>query len=122
MRSSVSEANSRRRSKVFAKTDGLCCYCGAPINQDAFEVGHIRPQVAGGGNRTDNLVPSCGACNRAKGSRSVESFVDVFGYLRSGLKGIVTYPQARELVDAGFLAQWSHVPFRFPELLAQKPK
>jgi 5-methylcytosine-specific restriction endonuclease McrA len=46
---------------------GLCAYCGRP----AKEVEHVVPLINGGSHVVANIVPSCAACNRSKGSASL---------------------------------------------------
>jgi hypothetical protein len=48
-----------------------CEYCHAPevIATYPFEVEHIRPRAAGGGDEPDNLALACRYCNLAKGTQ-----------------------------------------------------
>lgn len=43
-----------------------CAICG---QAEATEVDHIWPRHFGGSDESENLQPTCGSCNRAKGSR-----------------------------------------------------
>ncbi|MGW3031005.1 RNA-guided endonuclease IscB [Streptomyces sp. NPDC001178] len=61
------------RAYLNAKWNSACAYCDAtevPLN-----IEHLRPRSRGGSNRISNLVLACVPCNKAKGSRSVESFL-----------------------------------------------
>ena len=46
-----------------------CEYCRAPeaVFNFAFEVEHVLPRAAGGGDGLDNLALACESCNRYKG-------------------------------------------------------
>lgn len=66
---------SRRRRQVFERSDGRCCYCGAAITLETFEVEHQLPRALGGGDESVNLAAACRACNRAKADRSAVEFV-----------------------------------------------
>lgn len=52
----------------------LCAYCGIELTRNTLTRDHVIPRCAGGPGG-DNLVPSCGPCNRAKGSRSLLLFL-----------------------------------------------
>ncbi|WP_208900235.1 RNA-guided endonuclease IscB [Streptomyces incarnatus] len=61
------------RAYLHGKWNSACVYCGAtgvPLN-----IEHVRPRSRGGSDRITNLVLSRVPCNKAKGSRSVESFL-----------------------------------------------
>jgi 5-methylcytosine-specific restriction endonuclease McrA len=51
-----------RRSEVFARWGGMCCYCNAP----AEHLDHVQPLSRGGRDVLSNVVPACAACNLAK--------------------------------------------------------
>ncbi len=73
-----------KRQYVWAKTGGLCWYCGAQLyrREEAdtevqkrlvFTADHLHPRAHGGRGRA-NKVPACRYCNSHKSSRSVEQF------------------------------------------------
>lgn len=70
----------RTRVESLARRDGWeCAYCGAALGWGhpsviRPEVEHVIPLSRGGSNRLDNLVLSCGPCNRAKGTRTAAEF------------------------------------------------
>jgi HNH endonuclease len=83
-----------RRRYVWAKTGGLCWYCGARLHRREqaatdldksleFTVDHLRPRVYGGRGR-DNKVPACKFCNTHKASRTVEEFREWLRTLATG--------------------------------------
>ena len=73
-----------KRQYVWAKSGGLCWYCGAQLYSRAeadtevkkdfiFTADHLHPRKYGGRGRA-NKVPACKYCNSRKSSRSVEEF------------------------------------------------
>jgi 5-methylcytosine-specific restriction endonuclease McrA len=73
-----------KRQYVWAKSGGLCWYCGAQLycreeadtelkKQLVFTADHLHPRAHGGRGR-GNKVPACKYCNSHKSSRSVEQF------------------------------------------------
>jgi len=72
------------RRHVFAKTDGVCAYCG----ELAEHVDHVRPVSKGGTNAPSNLVPACVACNLIVGDKLFPDFDSKKRYIQEqrGLK------------------------------------
>jgi 5-methylcytosine-specific restriction endonuclease McrA len=73
-----------KRQYVWAKSSGLCWYCGAQLysrgeadtavkKEFIFTADHVHPRKYGGRGRA-NKVPACKYCNSHKSSRSVEEF------------------------------------------------
>jgi len=57
---------------VWAKTDGVCWYCGTQtVRASSFCVDHLQPQRHGGTDDLSNLVPSGRSCNSSKRERSL---------------------------------------------------
>ncbi|HEY8343094.1 MAG TPA: HNH endonuclease signature motif containing protein [Calditerricola sp.] len=54
-----------REEDVFAESDYLCVYCGAP----AEEIDHFIPIALGGADAPWNVVATCIACNRGPGGK-----------------------------------------------------
>jgi 5-methylcytosine-specific restriction endonuclease McrA len=52
------------RRAVFARDGWACQYCGARSN---LTVDHVIPRSKGGESSWENIVASCGPCNRRKG-------------------------------------------------------
>lgn len=63
------EAHRRKitRRAVFARDGWACQYCGSRAN---LTVDHVIPRSKGGQSSWENIVASCGPCNRRKGDRS----------------------------------------------------
>lgn len=52
------------RRQVFARQEGMCARCGREL-QGQFEVDHVVPRAAGGGNELENLQALHVECHRA---------------------------------------------------------
>lgn len=61
-----------KRDKIWAKTKGICYYCGDPLNPDTWTVDHVIPRCAGGSNKIENLQPTCEPCNSLKSLQDQE--------------------------------------------------
>ena len=75
------------REEVYNKCDGHCAYCGNEITIKQMQIDHIEPLFRNhtdrqlehykrerGTNEIDNLLPSCGRCNRWKSTFTLEQF------------------------------------------------
>lgn len=88
MTSSVRTVDDHKRVAMFDVWNGRCVWCTRPLSFDAMEIEHLVPKsLAEAGlaatlahyglplefdlNSLPNLAPSCGPCNRGKGSRPV---------------------------------------------------
>jgi hypothetical protein len=56
------------RKRIWAKSGGLCWYCGSLAHQ----VDHIDPVVLHGSNSISNKVPVCRWCNKSKRGQPLE--------------------------------------------------
>lgn len=63
-----------REEDVFAASDYLCVYCGAP----AEEVDHLIPIALGGADAPWNVVATCIACNRGPGGKHARDPFEFF--------------------------------------------
>ena len=61
------------RREIIERDGGKCRYCGAT---KWLEVDHIDPISKGGGNNRSNLVTACHRCNRSKGRKRLEDWLD----------------------------------------------
>ena len=61
-----------KKAKVLDRFKGRCAYCG--VKTKKMTVDHILPIALGGTYHTNNLYPSCSACNRCKSNSTVEEF------------------------------------------------
>ena len=60
---------------LFGKQEGRCRGCRHEFLFPTFEVDHIVPKSAGGGDELRNLQLLCNACNRRKGTKSQARFL-----------------------------------------------
>lgn len=67
------------KRKIKARDNATCVYCGrkegevAPhevVTDGYMHIDHVFPEARGGSTTEDNLVTSCGRCNKAKGART----------------------------------------------------
>jgi uncharacterized protein YdaU (DUF1376 family) len=61
------------QKRQIIEEEGQCAYCGIPYGP--FEVDHIHPVSRGGTDLRHNLTCACRGCNRAKGSKMLEEWV-----------------------------------------------
>ena len=61
-----------REEDIFAASDYLCVYCGAP----AEEIEHFVPISRGGADAPWNVVATCVACNRGPGGKFVRDPIE----------------------------------------------
>ncbi len=60
------------RMNIFRRDGGKCQYCGKLFPKNELTIDHVTPRALGGTSRWDNVVCSCGACNRKKGGKTPE--------------------------------------------------
>ena len=61
------------RQMVFERDGNRCFYCGA--TDGPFEIDHMLPWSRGGAHIPENLAVACRPCNRSKGARSIEEWM-----------------------------------------------
>lgn len=67
---------SKRRRDIFAKSNGRCHYCAAPLLLDGvWHIEHMLPRAIGGRDEICNLVAACRKCNLAKSDRTALEFI-----------------------------------------------
>lgn len=66
-----------KRWAIYARDRFTCVYCGATSD---LSLDHVLPEVLGGTHAYENLVTSCMPCNRARGARTMRSWL---AYLRA---------------------------------------
>jgi len=57
------------------RTNFRCFYCNDLLNQNTWELEHVKPISKGGQNKITNITPSCKKCNRMKGSMEITDFI-----------------------------------------------
>ena len=63
-----------RNRERFAQVQRVCAYCTTALN-GGYHVDRMVPLSRGGCNDWTNLAITCGRCNLAKGSMTVEEFL-----------------------------------------------
>jgi len=58
------------RRNIFVRDRYRCQYCAAECRVQELTIDHVHPRSRGGGSSWENLVSSCGPCNRKKGGRT----------------------------------------------------
>ncbi len=62
---------------LYGKQMGVCKGCGQEFRFKILEVDHVIPRSKGGSDHISNLQLLCPNCNRRKGDRSMDEFVDL---------------------------------------------
>lgn len=68
-RAKADHKNLRKRREILWYQDPNCHYCGDELHLLESTVDHVIPRSRGGSDEIENLVLSCGPCNRAKGNK-----------------------------------------------------
>ena len=63
------------REQIKERDGRRCVYCGAT---EDLTIDHVRPRSRGGKTTDENCVTCCRACNQAKGSTPVNTFLRQF--------------------------------------------
>lgn len=58
------------RQRILKRDAYVCSYCGS----EATDVDHVQSIKCGGSNEDENLVASCGFCNRSKGAKPLSEW------------------------------------------------
>jgi HNH endonuclease len=61
------------RSIIFARDNYTCRYCG--VRGGNLECDHITPVSLSGSSELSNLVTACYSCNRSKGNKTLEEWL-----------------------------------------------
>lgn len=61
-----------------------CAYCCEPMKKGEVTGDHVHPRHRGGTTKRDNVRACCGPCNRAKGSMSVNAFMNAIRHPPAG--------------------------------------
>ena len=54
----------RMRQKIYARDEGMCCYCFDKVELFQCHIHHVQPLSRGGTNRPGNLKTLCVACHK----------------------------------------------------------
>lgn len=72
-----SDAKRMWREQIKARDGYQCVYCGST---EDLTIDHIKPRARGGPTTDSNCVTACRACNQAKGSMTLDSFINTNFY------------------------------------------
>ncbi len=78
------------RKIVYDKCSGHCAYCGCEIPFKGFHVDHVRcmrnfEYMDESIDTVENMLPSCGSCNRYKSTYDLETFRKMLSGIRYGM-------------------------------------
>jgi 5-methylcytosine-specific restriction endonuclease McrA len=74
----------------------VCAYCKCPIDEYSATTDHLYPKSRGGKLSNDNKMPSCGDCNKLKGSMDIEEF-------SRALNGLIFYEHVKHKESIAYL-------------------
>ena len=60
------------RINIFRRDNSVCQYCGKTFMKQELTLDHVIPRSQGGKSIWENVVCSCGKCNRRKGGKTPE--------------------------------------------------
>lgn len=63
-------------NNLMALQGGKCVYC--KVSLTSYQIDHILPVAKGGDNRKENIQLLCATCNRRKGAKTHEEYVEYF--------------------------------------------
>lgn len=58
------------RANVHLRDDGICQYCGTPVDRKVATLDHVHPISKGGKTTWENTVTACGPCNADKADKT----------------------------------------------------
>lgn len=67
--------STKKREKIFQKSQGKCIPCGDDININRFDCCHIIALSKGGKNNLNNLVAGCKKCNSEMGTQCLRDYM-----------------------------------------------
>ena len=65
-----------KKAYLLERENYCCIYCGIHASKARMEIEHVIPRSRGGTDSLNNLVLSCNACNQAKGSQDVQTYLE----------------------------------------------
>jgi 5-methylcytosine-specific restriction endonuclease McrA len=74
----------------------VCAYCKCSLDEYSRTVDHLYPKSRGGKLSNDNKMPSCGDCNKLKGSMDIEEF-------SRALNGLIFYEHVKHKESISYL-------------------
>lgn len=74
----------------------VCAYCKCSLDEYSRTLDHLYPKSRGGKLSNDNKMPSCGDCNKLKGSMDIEEF-------SRALNGLIFYEHVKHKESISYL-------------------
>lgn len=69
-------ARKQFREGIFKDWEWCCAYCDKQLSSSEATIDHVVPKHKGGHSTRNNMVCSCAACNRNKGSQNVFEYMN----------------------------------------------
>ena len=69
------KVSKKMRIDLFDESNGTCAYCDKTLETDGFEIDHIKPTIAGGNSKKENLILCCSECNSFKSDFELSEFI-----------------------------------------------
>ena len=81
------------RTEVWKRDNGVCQYCGHPLDFEGFEIDHVVPTSRGGPNVIENMRLSCFSCNSSKRAHDIEAIRRSLarGYIEEAVSAIRSF-------------------------------
>ena len=64
-----------KKAYLLERENYACIYCGIHASKAKMEIEHVIPRSRGGTDSLNNLVLACNACNQAKGSQDIQTYL-----------------------------------------------
>ena len=68
-------ARRKFRQYIFEAWEWKCAYCDKQLNEGTATIDHILPKHKGGQNIKNNMLCSCGNCNKSKSSNLLQTWM-----------------------------------------------
>lgn len=90
--------NIYNRTRLCEEQNWKCCWCGNLMTERrnlkfSATIEHIVPASRGGENSIDNYASACERCNTARGTKSIENFMEV---VEKGFPSVFTSSTSRQ--------------------------
>ncbi len=72
-----------KRIAIYMRDGLACAYCGDTLEESQLSIDHIRPRSKGGSNSATNLVTACLKCNKCRGNRDIDTWLEIVAEFRN---------------------------------------
>lgn len=73
----MARSNTKRKETVLRAYGRSCAWCSIALTRSNASIDHVRCLSCGGSNWVGNLLPSCIACNEARGDLDARSWLSL---------------------------------------------